>query len=564
MNDVDALKKPSGPTLSSLASLGLALGLQTVVAALITIFVGPRGWDDGAITLAYSKTFAETAHIALTAVSEQVEGFSSVSWFILNALIALFHPGFAGAILAAQIMAAVFLGVTTVFIWLMAEAIGLEPRTRLVVLVVFAIFGPALSEIANGMEMTLLAASGIAFIYSLYVRENRVLLLLSAVVFLSTRFEAMIYYAVFLVPLLFYGRFRSFFALAGFGLAVTGMQEAIRYVWFGDLLPNTIYAKMNPTYSARGLEALRSRFAAATDIIKVFLPFVAALLALVFLSREELYTRLRGLKTIPRQWVILATPVVAAEVFAMIGGSNWGYAGRMTFFAQPFALLLIGLFCDHLAVFRKAAFPAATLAVITLATIVYSWNRSAPEVFKEVARGIKSRSVAPDYFGVTPLAYCKTGVQVDHLRQMLDLGTITFMTPDVGGLGLCGDRIRVVDLGLLTNKQLAKNGYAAFPKLFAEENPDIIEAHAGWASGPGLYDLASFKDNYQPALLEQTRFFLRIDHVDALLAQNKADWCQLTEPQCLRTVLETHRYAGHTERFDDVYFMKPGRVLILR
>jgi hypothetical protein len=95
--------------------LAIALGLQTLMTFLTAFLVRANAWDDGAITLAYSRTFAATGRIALTAVSEQVEGSSSTEWFLINALISLLRPEFEGAILAAQLMAGVFLGLQPYF-----------------------------------------------------------------------------------------------------------------------------------------------------------------------------------------------------------------------------------------------------------------------------------------------------------------------------------------------------------------------------------------------------------------------------------------------------------------
>src|SRR5579863_5987461 len=108
MAAIDTEKQPS------VAHLGIALGLQILMITLLARLVGTQGWDDGAITLAYSRTFADTGRFALTAVSEQVEGISSVSWFLINAFFSLFHPTFEGAILASQLAAGFFLGCATV------------------------------------------------------------------------------------------------------------------------------------------------------------------------------------------------------------------------------------------------------------------------------------------------------------------------------------------------------------------------------------------------------------------------------------------------------------------
>jgi hypothetical protein len=82
-----------------------------------------------------------------------------------------------------------------------------------------------------------------------------------------------------------------------------------------------------------------------------------------------------------------------------------------------------------------------------------------------------------EYFGTTPATYRRTRLAADRLRQLLGKDTIIFATPDVGGLSLCCERIRVVDLGLLASRRLAKEGYGAMPVVLAEEKPDLIEVH---------------------------------------------------------------------------------------
>jgi len=79
---------------------GLAIVVSVQLAALVTVclLVGDNGWDDGAITLAFSRTFADNGLIALTPHSETVEGFSSVSWFLLNAVAALGRPSYGAAV----------------------------------------------------------------------------------------------------------------------------------------------------------------------------------------------------------------------------------------------------------------------------------------------------------------------------------------------------------------------------------------------------------------------------------------------------------------------------------
>ncbi|UEM03960.1 hypothetical protein JL101_000485 [Skermanella rosea] len=551
-------------TRSPFAELGLALGVQLVMIVLITRLVGVHAWDDGAITLAFSRTFAESGLIALTSVSEVVEGYSSTAWFLINAAMALFRPGFEGAILASQVATGIFLGVATVFVWLIARHLGLRSRTRLAILLVFSLSGPAVSEVSNGMEMTLLTAAGLALFHALYVRENRLLLAVAIVVFLTTRFEAMIYYAALLAPLLLHGRYRNFILLAVAGMAVVALHGAVRYMVFGDVFPNPVHAKMHVPYSLSGLQGVKLRLIAAVEITATLLPLVLAVSALLLIPWNGLSGRLSALKPVRNDLLALAAPVVAVVLFAILIGKNWGYVGRMQFLALPFVLLIFGLVYDRLADPARAVSARPALVAACALTILFSWIVSARPPIAQMARTLSSGGgQVAEVYGTTPETYRRTGLAVDRLRQLVGKDTITFATPDVGGLALCCDRIRVVDLGLLASRKLAREGYAALPAILAEERPDAIEVHQHWGVNSKIYTIPEFRDNYQPVIIDRTRFYLRNEHAEKLIGERRAEWCAAEEADCAASALRTHRYVNSVTKLDDAAFLERKRVLMV-
>ncbi|UEM21436.1 hypothetical protein JL100_001260 [Skermanella mucosa] len=549
---------------SPFAPLALALGVQIVMIALITRLVGVHAWDDGAITLAFSRTFAESGLIALTPVSEQVEGYSSTAWFLINAVIALFRPGFEGAIHASQVAAGICLGIATVFVWLIARDLGLRSRTTLAILLVFSLFGPAVSEVSNGMEMTLLTAAGLALYHALYVRENRLLLAVAIVVFLTVRFEAMIYYAALLTPLLFRGRYRSFVLLAAAGMAVVALHETARYMVFGDIFPNPVHAKMHVPYSLSGLQGVKLRLIAAVEITATLLPLVLAVSALLLVPWNRLSDRLSALGAVRNDVLALAAPVAAVVLFAVLIGKNWGYVGRMQFLALPFVLLIFGLVYDRLAESARAASARPLLVAVCAVTVLFSWVVSARQPIAQMARTLSSGGgEVAEVYGTTPETYRRTGLAVDRLRQLVGKDTITFATPDVGGLALCCDRIRVVDLGLLASRKLAKHGYGALPAILAEERPDAIEVHQHWGVNSKIYTIPEFRDNYQPVIIDRTRLYLRNEHAAKLIELRRAEWCSAEEANCAASALRTHRYATSVTKLDDLAFLERKRVLMV-
>jgi hypothetical protein len=78
------------------------------------------------------------------------------------------------------------------------------------VLTTYAALGSSLSEIANGMEMSLLSFTGVGLVRSIYFRRSVLEATIFGSVFLLTRFEAMVYYALILAPLLYERRLRDF------------------------------------------------------------------------------------------------------------------------------------------------------------------------------------------------------------------------------------------------------------------------------------------------------------------------------------------------------------------
>jgi len=543
----------------------IALALHATLVALIVRWVSIYAWDDGAITLAYSKAFASSGRIALTALSEQVEGFSSVSWFLLNAAFARLDLTFEHAILAAQIAAGVFLGGTILLTWRLGRSLGLRSDTTFAVLVVLALFGPAITEVANGMEMTLLTACGLAMIHALYMRRNLAVFAVVAVVFLGARFEAMIYYAAILAPLLLQRRFRTFFALALFGLGVIGLQEVARMMLFGDIVPNTIRAKMHAPYSSAGLGALQAHFHGTIEALAALFPLLfagAAALNWSARARREWLEAVRAPRAIAPGVLALLSTTAAVIAFVTLVGKNWGYTGRMEFLALPCGLLLAGMIFDRYLPAMRVRWRRALLLAITGAIILASWMQSAGPI---IAVGVANARGEPvgQRLGVNPASYRQTALAVQDVRRRAGLKRIVFLTPDVGGVGLCCSDIRVVDIALLTNQQLARKGYQAFRQVFARERPEVIGVQLMWAEFSGIYDLPAFREDYEPAIVHDTRFYIRRDVVAAMARSGPLTYCQVRDDACLRRPLAEHRYVEHASKFDDVAFLRQGRVLIM-
>ena len=76
-------------------------------------------------------------------------------------------------------------------------------------------------------------------------------------------------------------------------------------------------------------------------------------------------------------------------------------------------------------------------------------------------------------FGVTPHTYAASGRVFRRFAAAAALQHPTILTPDVGGLALCCDEFRIVDLALLSNRKLAHRGHEALAEVLETESPEI-------------------------------------------------------------------------------------------
>jgi len=143
-----------------------------------------------------------------------------------------------------------------------------------------------------------------------------------------------------------------------------------------------------------------------------------------------------------------------------------------------------------------------------------------------------------------------------------DLPRATILTPDLGGLALCCDELRLVDLASLSNHRLAHGGPTALAEVLEAESPELVEAHWQWASVGKLYELPYFRAHYEPAFAGGTKLWIRRDVAAAI--EGKGRGCTLAaDREDVRAALRVHRYANHDLPGDREAFDRPGVVFAL-
>ncbi len=529
---------------------GLAIVVCVQFAALIAVclLIGDNGWDDGAITLAFSRTFAQHGRVALTPHSEIVEGFSSVSWFLLNALPALARPSFHTAILLSQVWAALCICLSTALLARTCALLRLDRLWATLTVLTFAAWGCSFAEASNGMEMGLLAAAVLVMVNELLAPRPRLWVLGAGVILaVTTRFEAVLYVALLALSVASVPGRRAFWAIVVTCAGTVVLLSLWRLAVFSDVVPNTFWAKRWPPYAGFGP---LGRLTGAVELPSFFL---VPLIAIPLMRRSGL--DLAGVLRERRgAFLILACPILGAVLVGALIGKHWGYYGRMPYFAFPLALPLLSLVLASWVQVRRSRFRVAVVAGLFGVSICLSMVG-----FPSGALGAAFRGGS---FGVTPHTYAESGRVFRRFATAADLPHPTVLSPDLGGLALCCDEFRLVDLGLLSNRKLAHRGHAALAEVLEAESPALIEAHWEWASAGKLYELPYFQARYVPAFAGGTKLWIRRDVATTIESKGRGCW-RATDGAAVQTALSAHRYANDDLPEDRRSFERGGVVFAL-
>ena len=398
------------------------------------------------------------------------------------------------------------------------------------------------------MEMGLLAAAVLVMVNELLAPRPRLWLLGAGVVLaVTTRFEAVVYVALLALSVASVPGRRAFWCIVVTCAGTVLLLSLWRLAVFSDVLPNTFWAKRWPPYAAFGL---LGRLTGAVELPSFFL---VPLIAIAIMRRSGL--ELAGVWRARRgAFLILAGPILGAVLMGGLIGKHWGYYGRMPYFAFPLVLLRVALVLSSWVQARRSRLRVAVAASLFVVSLCMSMVG-----FPSGALGAAFHGGS---FGVTPHTYAESGRVFRRFAAAADLPHPTILTPDLGGLALCCDEFRLVDLGLLSNRRLARRGPAALAEVLEAESPDLIEAHWEWASSGKLYELPYFRAQYLPAFAGGTKLWIRRDVAQTI--ESKGRGCRLAaQGGAIQAALRAHRYANHDLPEDRTTFERPGVVFAL-
>lgn len=510
-----------------------AIGLfLTVLGAhlAIALAVGTEAWDDGFITLSVARTFAETGHIALTPVSEQVEAATSPLWFLLMAgIYASGITGFFWFHFASQVVAALCSAAAAVLFYRLVGPAA--PRAAWWLTVLVFLLGPLRSETGNGMEMSLLCLVVLGIVVLLRDGGSRRWLTLAVLAALVPwiRLEAVGYVFAGVVALWLFSRPRDrrpLIAIVIASLFSVCVLTVARYLVYGTVFfTNTMIAKQMPPYSPPYPSAAwwgQQLYGWVFEPVVTALPAVVIFLVLLRVSGQRLGDKIRRFRDLLRERNV---PVLvsfglgyAAGFFAftvVVGANIFTLPGRMGMSATLVLIVaavesasLPGKPYRRLSARNKLAF-AGMFLVPCVGLIGYDTIGMAMRTAHLVSDDPKVQVVAFS-------AFRANGEAMERVRVLLGAPQLSVLLTDVGQPGLCCKNLKILDFGLLANSELTKTGWAGFPEYLRKQRPDLIQLHASFTQESGITKDEFFKNNYTPVFVDNSLFYLRNDHYEKL------------------------------------------------
>ncbi len=285
-------------------------------------------FDDAMISMRYAYNLAHGLGPVWNA-GERVEGFTNPLWVGIMALVHLLPIGLNQTALVIQILGASFLTFNLFLVKKIVEHFTDDLFATLAAVTLTAFYAPLNSYGLLGMEVSLLVLILTAVIWLILKNDRQFNIWIYILLAISTlvRFDmAVPYIIIFALLLVTQKENRKQHLIWGLGLLVLslGGQTLARYLYYGALLPNTYYLKVEGwSYKLRilrGLYAL-AQFAYYSNWMLILLPFT------LFLFR--------------RDWkVTLLTLVILGQVAysVYVGGDAWenhGGANRYIVIAMP-------------------------------------------------------------------------------------------------------------------------------------------------------------------------------------------------------------------------------------
>ena len=497
------------------------LFLVLVSFLLTVVYYWDKTWDDSAITLSFSRNLIKYGDIIPSQFSDRVEGYSTFLWMIINA--AFFKLGFGEKIVltTAKYVSTILSLVNILLFWHLVQEKIVQRFYQYTILILYAINLQTVTSATFGME-TALYAFLVLISYILYQNRNRswstyITLTVTTSLLILIRHEGLLFLIPFVIET--YRNNPKRFLREPF-LYFWGLVFLAYHIWhftyFGELLTNPMIAKRQLPYfpELNSPESWLTYYLAPFFRIVSLYPFLFILLGFRFV-----FFRNHKVSNTDKSSLMLGIALTGMFIM-LITGKSWNAdADRLSYPALAFLLLIAAQYLDGFS-FKEIPHKSQFILISII------WV------------GIAINSIATYQSFITDLRFDITVKDVEKrarletlIREYIPLTHITLASPDMGGLLLFyGDGIRVIDLGLLCNQKLAKQGYEALNTyVLTEEKPEIIEIQGIWITPFANSNM--FYANYMPVKIvdknEDLFIFIRNDLIKNLERQRNASKIQL-------------------------------------
>jgi arabinofuranosyltransferase len=457
----------------------LGLTACLVFGAIHVLYYWPEVIDDSYIVFRYARNFVQGGWLSFNPGGPNVEGFSSLTWFWLSAL--LLKLGVQDVLTPVKAVGAILHIATIAGVWVLAGMGGQRSRPAALIAPFLVAISPFMAYHAvTGLETPLYTALIVAAALAILGLETRPRvagpgLVLSLGLLCMTRPEALGYAGGLLVSGAWVHRdnVRARSLLVRVAVVVVAVNAALfawRWTAFGQLLPNTVIAK---SAGASGQESIGTgiRYVARffhSGVIPADLPLYLAA-GFVLLRHGS------------RRDVLLATPVLCAMVFSTVVFGDWMHSYRFMTPAVPFLAVLVAR-----AALTASAHPprrgrvawavaaTALIGVFALEQVMLDRTHLGQEGFGRTSKSVSwaARIPARIHDGFPARLATITRWSLEHLSPQDVLAT-----SDIGFPGwTLGEPI--VDLVGLTDRELARIVPArraeAFGAYLRSRDPRVI------------------------------------------------------------------------------------------
>jgi hypothetical protein len=477
--------------------------------------------DDAGISFVYSRNLAEGYGLVSQPGRIPVEGYSNPLWVFI--FVPFFWMGIFNPLVTPKIVSSIFVLFTLIFLYSGVREIlknrGLAFAVGFLVVINTSFVVWTISGLENSLYVFLAVMMFWVLAFESEWKNTPIVLGILAGLAAITRPDGVVYIIVY--PIFLGIRWLGGWKVKDWKnlgvrilrfmfpvLVIVGGYLVFRLIYFGELLPNTYYAKPISLFSSGALKNLITLHPDSFDEIVELWQAVLGQLALVgFILMLISFTHfLTSRKFRPNQWAGLVLFIPAVFIYTVLP-KDWMGEYRFATISIPFFyLLLIQLWLGWSDYLRNHTLRNSVLWLFILIFIGVNIPR-------HIKRTTKFAGDPPTPFTWVVDQYVD---KFQKLSDILEQEDASMLVPDMGGT-LYYSELTVYDLGALTDSTIARtmrvNQDAFYNYIFDVIHPTFIVTYSGWAQFSNFDADPRFRQDYVP-IEESIDASLIVHHIE--------------------------------------------------